>query len=938
MNNLVSLLKRHYAVFSLLLISIFLAAAGIYADRLHSRYSQRELHSSMLSRLSLLRANLEGKITSNAQLVQGLVASISVEPDLSQEKFAGLARHLFNEQSQLRNIGAAPDLVIRYMYPIQGNEAAIGLDFRKHPEQLDAVLQARRSGGLVLAGPLDLVQGGLGLIARIPVFTDDPETGNPAFWGAISAVIDIDRLYQASDLPDFTREFDIAIRGRDGLGKDGEVFFGATEIFEQQPLLLDITLPTGSWQMAAIPKGGWSAANGEQLLFRLGLAVTGVLFLLPLIVIGKFHQKRLASEARLNALFEMSPVGIALNDYRSGKFLEVNDALLAPTGYTRAELLKMTYWDITPDAYLPDEKAQLSALDLKGYFGDYKKEYIRKDGSRYPVKLNGVVIYDASGRKLIWSIVEDITISTQAERAVLESKKKYQQLVEDIGDKFVIYSHKAHTGVLTYVTGGMEKIFGLNNTEVIGKSWDNLINWLPDSREQAYGVVSDMIAGKIDFFQFEMTFIHPNGLERTILASCHPATDEEGDIVIEGIVEDITERKTTEHALITARQEAERANKAKSEFLSRMSHELRTPMNAILGFSQLLEMEKLDALHLKYIKEIKNAGVHLLALIDDVLDLAKIESGRIDLKLEAVALAPLLEECMALTGLQAAKQAIVITHADCAGTVLRADRIRLKQVLVNLLSNAIKYNRAGGKAHIGCSNSDRPGFVQIRITDTGKGIAADKLAELFQPFNRLDAAYSGIDGTGIGLYLTRQLVESMHGRIGVDSKPDQGSTFWFELPVDSLPSHAAASAGLPPAAPLPSPRNKQVIVYVEDNAANVELIKQIMIHRPQTRLLTALTPDDGLELIRQHHPDLILLDINLPGMSGFEVLNRIRQLPACAATPVIAVTARAMPDDVETGLKAGFSAYLTKPLDIEQFLKTIDGFDQLRSNAKGNTD
>lgn len=933
MNNNTSLLKRHYVFLSILLISVCLIAMGIYADWLHSRHSERELHHSMLTRLSLLRANLEGKITSNAQLVQGLVASISVEPDLPQEKFAELAHHLFNEQSQLRNIGAAPNLVIRYMYPIQGNEAAIGLDFRKHPEQLDAVLQARLSGQMVLAGPLDLVQGGLGLIARIPVFTEDPKTGNPTFWGAISAVIDVNRLYQASGLPDFVKEFDIAIRGKDGLGKDGEVFFGAAEIFEQQPVLLDITLPVGSWQMAAIPKGGWSAANSDQLYFRLGLIVTGLLILLPLIVIAKFHQKRLASEARLDALFKMSPVGITLNDYRTGKFLEVNNALLAPTGYTRAELLNLTYWDITPEEYFQDEKAQLNTLDLKGYYGAYKKEYIRKDGSRYPVKLNGVVIYDASGRKLIWSIVEDITISMHAERALLESKKKYQQLVEDIGDKFVIYSHKAHTGIMTYATGGMEKIFGLDNAEVIGRSWDNLINWLPDSREQAYGVVKSMIAGEIDFFQFEMHFIHPSGTERTILASCHPAIDDQGDIVIEGIVEDITERKTAERALIAARQEAERANKAKSEFLSRMSHELRTPMNAILGFSQLLEMEKLDELHLKYIKEIKNAGVHLLALIDDVLDLAKIESGRIDLKLEAVALAPLLEECLALTKLQAARQAIVMTHSDCTGTVLHADRIRLKQVLINLLSNAIKFNRNGGKVHIDCSRSKYSSFARIQVTDTGKGIAAGKMLELFQPFNRLDAAYSGIDGTGIGLYLTRQLVESMHGRIGVDSKQDQGSTFWFEMPIDSLPEHFATPVNLPPAAPVPlsSPHNEQVIVYVEDNQANAELIKQLMNHRPQTRLLTAFTPEYGLELIQRHQPDLILLDINLPGMSGFEVLNRIRQLPACAATPVIAVTARAMPDDIEIGLKAGFAAYLTKPLDIEQFLKTIDSFDHLRS-------
>lgn len=750
---------------------------------MHTLNQDCDLRDSVFTRLSLLRATLEGNITSNAQLVQGLVASISAEPDLSTEKFAKLAQYLFKGRSQLRNIGAAPDLVIRYMYPLEGNEAAIGLNYREHAKQLKAVLQARDTRNLIFDGPVDLVQGGQGFIARIPVFLENKADKERAFWGMISAVIDVNQLYKASGLLDIKEEFDIAIRGKDSLGKVGEVFFGIDQIFDQHPVLLDISLPNGSWQMAAIPKGGWFAAREGNVLFRFGLILSGILILLPLILIGKFYQQNRDSEIRLRALFVMSPVGIALNDYATGKFIEINDALLAPTGYSREELLSLAYWDITPQDYAVDEEQQLESLQATGSFGPYRKEFMRRDGKRYPVQLNGIVIYDASGRKLIWSIVEDISERIQAEQALRESQERYRRLVEDIGDKFVIYSHKALTGEVTYVSSGMEKLFGLSKDRTIGKSWDSIINWYPESRERAHSIITQFVTGDIDFIQFDMHFIHPDGNERTILVSCHSATDRNDDLAIEGIVEDITERKAAEQALIAAQHEAERANKAKSKFLSSMSHELRTPLNAVLGFSQLMELEGVNDRHLRYVKEIKNAGTHLLALINEVLDLARIESGRLDLKLEPVEVCPIIEECLSLVRTQADKLDIQLTHASMPDEVLYTDQIRFKQIILNLISNAVKYNRKGGKVHIESRRSDSPGYLKIIVTDTGIGIATHKMVELFQPFNRLDAANSGIEGTGIGLSITRQLVELLGGTVGVESELGVGSTFWFELPV-----------------------------------------------------------------------------------------------------------------------------------------------------------
>lgn len=647
--------KRELVFLPAILVGTCLIATGFYADYLHSQSMDRELRDSVFTRSSLLRADLEGKIISNARLVQGLVASISAEPDLSMEKFAKLAQYLFNDQSELRNIGAASDLVIRYLYPIEGNGSAIGLDFREHPQQLESVLRARDSGNLIIAGPVDLVQSGQGFIARIPVFFDDIEGNERVSWGMISAVIDVNQLYQTSGLLDLAEKINISIRSKDALGKVGEVFFGNEQIFEQNPVLLDISLPNGSWQMATVPKEGWIVAGNDSAIFRFGLILIGILVLLPIILMGKFQQNKRDSEARLRALFMMSPVGIALNEYETGRFIEINESLLAPTGYSREELLSLTYWDITPKGYMMLETQQVESMQATGTFGPYKKEYIRKNGSCYPVQLNGVIIHDASGRKLIWSMVEDIT-----------------------------------------------------------------------------------------------------------------------------------EHKAAEQALITARYEAERANKAKSEFLSSMSHELRTPMNAILGFCRLLELGGLDDRRLKYTKEIKTAGMHLLTLIDEVLDLAKIESGRIDFRLEWVEVCLVIEECISLVKIQADRQDIKLMHSGMVDKVLYTDRIRLKQVVLNLINNAIKYNRKGGWVHIELRESVRPGYIRIIIADSGIGIAANKLTELFQPFNRLAAAASAIEGTGIGLSLTRRIVEKMGGYIGVDSELGIGSTFWFELPAKGI--------------------------------------------------------------------------------------------------------------------------------------------------------
>lgn len=386
-----------------------------------------------------------------------------------------------------------------------------------------------------------------------------------------------------------------------------------------------------------------------------------------------------------------------------------------------------------------------------------------------------------------------------------------------------------------------------------------------------------------------------------------------------GTVLDITE-------LVRAREDAERANRTKSDFLTSMSHELRTPLNAILGFGQFLEYdETLSGEQRENVQEILRGGDHLLALINEVLDLARVESGVVELSLEPVAVCDVLEECIALMAPLGRERGIGITHQGILQASVRADRTRLRQVLFNLLSNAVKYNREGGTVRV-LVNASGPESLRILVRDTGVGIAPDRLDELLQPFNRLGAETGSIEGTGIGLTLTRHLTEAMGGTMGVESRVGVGSTFWVELPreADQAPDHEVpATSGKEFGAGDSGNAASHTALYIEDNRANIKLVTQVLKRIPGLHLLTAVTPEMGIESARAHGPELILLDLNLPGMHGFEVLEILKSDPTLRATPVIALTANAMPRDVERGLAAGFVAYLTKPLDIEHFLNTV---------------
>ena len=417
--------KNFLTYLPVFLVTLFLISLGFYVDRLNSHAKKQEMQHSLLREVSAVRARLEGNINNNAMLVKGLVVAISLDPDMSNERFIALSSPLLSGNSQIRNIAAAPNLIIHYMNPVEGNEAAIGLDYRSIPEQYNAVKLARDTGELVMDGPVNLVQGGQGFIARIPVFVDS-ETGNaPKFWGIISAVIDIEKFFSASGLYNSDINFEIAIRAKEAIGNQVEMIFGDRKIFDSDPVLAEIVLPHTTWQLATVPRGGWLQNTARLNIYRIKILVIIFVILVPLFVLSRSMQKRRESENRLRMLFELSPVGITLNDYDTGDFIEVNNALLGYMGYTSEEFLKLSYWDITPEKYKNDEVIQLHNLEQSGQYGPYEKQYIRKDGSYISVLLKGMVIHDSSGRKLIWSFVEDISKRKQAEKSLQRSQKMH---------------------------------------------------------------------------------------------------------------------------------------------------------------------------------------------------------------------------------------------------------------------------------------------------------------------------------------------------------------------------------------------------------------------------------------------------------------------------------------------------------------------------------
>jgi PAS domain S-box-containing protein len=430
---------------------------------------------------------------------------------------------------------------------------------------------------------------------------------------------------------------------------------------------------------------------------------------------------------------------------------------------------------------------------------------------------------------------------------------------------------------------------------------------------------------------YDLTYICKDGRRFPAIVSITALRDDYDEIIGYLLIgADNSVRKQVEDELIHAKAMAEKGNLAKSEFLSNMSHELRSPLNAILGFAQLMDSDVMPATpsQKESIGQILRAGWYLLDLINEILDLALIESGRMSLSQEPMSLVDVLLDCQAMIEPQAQQRGISITFPRFdSDHFISADRTRVKQVLINLLSNAIKYNRDSGTVAVECTVTS-PQRIRIGITDTGPGLSPDKVAQLFQSFNRLGQENGNEEGTGIGLVVSKRLVELMGGEIGVESHVGTGSVFWVELNMAQKPQHASdADAIAEPgsAQAVADGVRVRTLLYVEDNPANLLLVQQLIARRPDLRLLSATDAAQGISLARAHLPEIILMDINLPGgTSGIKALGILREDPLTKHIPVIAISANAMPRDIKKGLECGFFQYLTKPIRVNEFMDTLD--------------
>lgn len=659
------------------------------------------------------------------------------------------------------------------------------------------------------------------------------------------------------------------------------------------------------------------------------------------------------SLALTQTIFNTMVDGIITIHARGGFIEKVNPAIEKMFGYSAAELTGQNFSTLIPELdrdlfsgsleyYSATEEARASGLgrEVMG---------LRKDGSFFPLEI-AVSEMNLGGERYFTGILRDITKRKQVEAALLKAGALQRAIFNSAN--FSSIATDAN-GVIQIFNVGAERMLGYLAAEVVNKVTPADISDQQEVIARANALSSELRVPIAPGFEalifkasrgiediYELNYIHKDGTRLPSLVSVTALRDGLGSIIgylligtdntarkkIEAErvqLQQVLENKNTELELATS--VAENANLAKSNFLSRMSHELRTPLNAILGFAQLLESGTPSPTETQTIRlhQITKAGWYLLELINEILDLAVIESGKLSLSHEPVSVIDVIHECQAMIEPQAQQHGIQINYLPFdASWFVYADRTRVKQVLINLLSNAVKYNREQGTVEVACT-VNTPERVRISVKDSGMGLLPEQLMQLFQPFNRLGQENGIEQGTGIGLVVTRQLVELMGGTIGVASSVGVGSEFWIELIRDKTPpavinrmANANANANANAA--------KFTLLYVEDNPANLMLVEQIVENIAHVRMLSARDGKLGIAMAHAELPDVILMDINLPGLSGIQAMQILRGDPRTKHIPVVALSANAMLRDIEKGMEAGFFRYLTKPIKINEFMLALD--------------
>ncbi len=638
--------------------------------------------------------------------------------------------------------------------------------------------------------------------------------------------------------------------------------------------------------------------------------------------------------SRLAAAIDSSEIGVIIGDPRQPgqPTIFANPAFARLTGYSREEAVGTNRLFLPgPDTDEAELETVRKALVARRPYRGTVRAY-RKDGTAFWDQLSVSPLFDDAGDLINFvGVHADVSAQIEAQDALRRSELRFSRMTANVpGMVYQLVLHADGTADFPYVSEGCRELFGLEPAEMRPDACTLLDRIHPDD---IGGFLSALDESRHTGAAWSWEGRYLTGddgkAERWLQGAARPERYTNGDTLWDGLLLDITKRKLAEAAISQAKEDAETADRAKSEFLSRMSHELRTPLNAILGFGQVLQMQKLPAAQNDRVGHIVTAGRHLLGLINEVLDISRIEAGRVELSLEPVCVADVADETLSLIKPLAGERGVELHGVSPGhplhGEYVMADRQRFKQVLLNLLSNAVKYNRQGGTVRLTYAQPTPDGRLRMSVADTGAGIPADKLARLFVAFDRLGAENSDVQGTGLGLALSKRLIEAMGGQIGVDSTVGEGTSFWIELPRAQSQIKTVLGARTDNGAPLPMGTLARThnVLYIEDNLSNLTLIEHLLADQPAIKLMTAMQGGLGLELARQHRPDLILLDLHLPDVPGWDVLAQLKADDATRAIPVIIVSADATPRQVERLMKAGALAYLTKPLEVDRFQLTL---------------
>jgi PAS domain S-box-containing protein len=625
-------------------------------------------------------------------------------------------------------------------------------------------------------------------------------------------------------------------------------------------------------------------------------------------------------------LVDAAPDGIVVCD-ADGVIELVNVQAERMFGYSRDELIGKRVETLIPDrlrlrhpqhvaSYVqaPRTRPMGSGLELSGR---------RRDGTEFPVEISLSPIRSDRGR-MIAAAIRDVTDRKRIEDEARRANAYLLSAVDSIQDAFSLYDEEDR---IVLVNSAFRQLLGPAIAgSITGRRFEHLLDELLAAGLLDLGGedAATLRARWLAYHRVPSGVLELTTRDGRALRAIDRPTAEHGTV---SLILDVTEDRLRADELRRARASAEAASAAKSEFLASMSHELRTPLNAVLGFAQLLQRDRKQPLsdrQRERVDHVVRGGEHLLRLIDDVLDLSRIEAGRVAISAEVVGVRALVDEVVATLEPVATRTAVSIAIAPLSTSLpaVIADRTRLAQILMNFGSNAIKYNRAGGHVTVLASRVDDR--VRISIADDGLGIPEDKRARIFEPFHRAGQETGPIEGTGIGLAISKRLAELMKGAVGFHSESGKGSTFWVEVPAVAAADVAPTDEPTAVPSPLAARGATRKVVYVEDNPSNIAFMRELMDELPSIELVAAPTAEIGLELVRAHQPALVILDINLPGMSGFDAVRLLKEWPDTRDIPVIALTAAALPRDLARATEAGFHRYLTKPIKVDELTATLE--------------